>query len=53
MFTVTLSLLFEFCFLLFRIGGGVALLLSGVIYGKLLAGVIDVQFAMVNRGFGR
>lgn len=50
---MTLSLPSGFCFLLYGIGGGVALLLSGVIYGKLLAGVIDVQFAMDNRGFGR
>ena len=53
MFTVALSLLSGFCFLMFTVGGGVALLFSGVIYGKLLAGVIDVQFAMDNRGFGR
>jgi len=53
LFAVTLYLLSEFCFLLFRIGGGVALLLSGVICGELLAGVIDVQFGMVKRGFGR
>jgi hypothetical protein len=52
-FTVTLSLLSDLCFLPSRIGGGLVLLLSDVIYGKLLAGVIDVQFAMGNRGFGR
>jgi len=51
--TLTLSFLSGFCFLLFRIGGGVALLLSGVIYGTLLAGVIDVQFVMDKRALGR